>query len=214
VSATVHNLAPSDFEVVALVASLGGLDAVSAVLRDLPVNFPAAVVVLQHGRSDDDRERLGRLLARLTPLPVRTARTGDRIDGPGVVVVPTGYCATLGTDRALTVTEGANTRSGNAFLTGLASVVGEAAIAVVLTGMLDDGAQGVRAVKRHGGRVLVQDPTTARAPGMPAAAMATGCVDFVLPLPRIAAALVALTMAPGAADLLRVPLAPWARLHA
>jgi two-component system, chemotaxis family, protein-glutamate methylesterase/glutaminase len=87
-------------------------------------------------------------------------------------------------------------------------------IGVVLTGMLKDGTKGVRAVKRHGGRVLAQDPATARASGMPSSAIATGCVDFVLPMHRIAPALVALTMAPGAAELLTVPTPPWASLHA
>jgi two-component system chemotaxis response regulator CheB len=65
--------------------------------------------------------------------------------------------------------------------------------------MLHDGARGVRLVKRHGGRVLAQDPATARAGSMPSSAIATGCVDFVLPPHRLAAALVALTMAPGGA---------------
>jgi two-component system chemotaxis response regulator CheB len=49
---------------------------------------------------------------------------------------------------------------------------------------------------------------------MPSAAIATGCVDFVLSPERLAAALVALVMAPGGADLLSVPVPPWARLHA
>ena len=87
-------------------------------------------------------------------------------------------------------------------------------IGVVLTGMLRDGTTGVRAVKRHGGRVLAQDLATARAGSMPSSAIATGCVDFVLPLHRIATALVALTMAPGAAELFTVPIPPWASLHA
>jgi hypothetical protein len=63
--------------------------------------------------------------------------------------------------------------------------------ACVLSGMLRDGTEGIRAVKRHGGRVLAQDPATARAAGMPSSALATGCVDFVLPPRRIAAALIA-----------------------
>jgi two-component system chemotaxis response regulator CheB len=85
-------------------------------------------------------------------------------------------------------------------------------IAVVLTGMLDDGARGVRAVKRHGGRVLVEDPQTARASSMPAHAIATGCVDFTLPNHRIAAALLTLAVAPGGAELFAVPTPAWASL--
>jgi two-component system, chemotaxis family, protein-glutamate methylesterase/glutaminase len=85
-------------------------------------------------------------------------------------------------------------------------------LAVILTGRLSDGAAGVRAVRRAGGRVLVQDPDDAQAPGMPSAALATGCVEHALPLSLVAPALVAYTMAPGAADLLAVPVPPWARL--
>ena len=102
---------------------------------------------------------------------------------------------------------------GDTLLSSLAPVLGPAAVAVVLTGMLDDGARVVRAVKRHGGRVFVQDPATAHAPGMPSAALATGCVDFALPLHRIAQALVSLAMAPGGAELLAVPPPAWARLN-
>lgn len=77
--------------------------------------------------------------------------------------------------------------------------------------VLDDGAAGVRMVKRRGGRVLIQDPATARGGGMPAHAIGTGCVDFVLPLELIAPA-PGRTMAPGGAELLSVPVAPWAQL--
>jgi two-component system chemotaxis response regulator CheB len=63
---------------------------------------------------------------------------------------------------------------------------------------------GVQALKWMGGRVLVQDPATARAAGMPRAAIETGLADYVIPLEMIPAALVALVMAPGVADYLKV----------
>jgi two-component system chemotaxis response regulator CheB len=78
--------------------------------------------------------------------------------------------------------------------------------------MLCDGTRGIRPVKRYGGRVLAQDPATARAASMPSNAIATGCVDFVLPPRRLAAALIALTMAPGGASLLAVAAPHWAEL--
>jgi two-component system chemotaxis response regulator CheB len=216
VSATGRN-AVSPFEVVALLASLGGLDAVSRVLAALPAEFPAQVIVVQHGRREPHPDVMSRLFQRLTPLPVRTAYDGRTTTGPGVTVVPAGHVAEVDVERRIGLTPvdaPDHLRGGDVMLTSLAGVVGPRAIAVVLTGMLHDGTAGVRAVKRHGGRVLVQDPATARAAGMPASAIATGCVDFVLPLHRIAAALTALTMAPGAADLFTVPTAPWAKLYA
>jgi two-component system chemotaxis response regulator CheB len=62
----------------------------------------------------------------------------------------------------------------------------------------------VREVKRRGGRVLVEDPRTADAPGMPSAALATGCVDFALSPERLGHALLTLCTAAGAAELFRV----------
>jgi two-component system chemotaxis response regulator CheB len=94
--------------------------------------------------------------------------------------------------------------------TSVAQVYGASAIAAVLTGKLKDGAAGVRAIKRAGGRVLVQEPMTAREPSMPTEAIATGCADFILPLDILSSALVALVAVPGAADLLRVAPPPWA----
>lgn len=202
------------FEVVVLVASLGGLAAVSQVLTTLPAGFPMQVLVVQHGRRDGDPHRLTRLLQKVTAIPVRTAHHGTPLYHPGVTVIPPGYLATVEPTHHLTLADADSPRGGDSLLTSLAVVAGPAAIAVVLTGMLHDGAQGVRAIKRNGGRVIVQDPSTARAASMPSSAIATGCVDFVLPLARITPALIALTMAPGGADLLAVPTPSWARLHA
>ena len=216
VSATRRSAVVSPFEVVALVASLGGLAAVSRILAGLPAQFPAHVLVVQHGRPGQDQTVLTRLFERLTPLPVRTAHHCSRLDRPGITVVPAGHLATVDATRRIDLTpaDAANHwHGGDALLTSIAGAYGPRAIAVVLTGMLHDGAAGARVVKRHGGRVLVQDPITARAGSMPASAIATGCVDFVLPLDRIGTALTALTMAPGGAELFTVPLAPWAKLH-
>ena len=117
---------------------------------------------------------------------------------------------TTATTRALRLHPAANFRVADPLITSVAERCAGRALCVVLTGRLDDGAAGVRALKHRGGRAIAQEPGTARAPGMPMAAVATGCVDLVLPLERIPHALIALTMAPGAAALLRVPPPPWA----
>jgi two-component system chemotaxis response regulator CheB len=184
--------------VAAIVASLGGLAAITAVLAALPAPFPASVLVVLHSRRSDDPGRLTHLLGKATQLPVRTGRRGTPLGTPGVTVVPGGYLAGVDAAHRLTLTENAAARGGDTLLAGLAQAVGPAAIAVVLTGMLHDGAQGVRAIKRFGGRVIVQDPSGARAGSMPSSAIATGCVDLVLPLEHIGPALVALTTLPGA----------------
>jgi two-component system chemotaxis response regulator CheB len=74
----------------------------------------------------------------------------------------------------------------------IAAAYGKRAIAVVLTGTGKDGAMGVKAIHQTGGTVIVQDPETAEFNAMPKNAIATGSVDFILPLPEIAEKLIVL----------------------
>lgn len=212
VSETGHTAGVSPFGRVVLVASLGGMQAFIAVLAGLPAAFAVPVAVVQHrpflsGRHDP----LVAVLSRKTGLPVRSAQDRAPAQTSGVAVVPGSTTATIDASGHWLLSRGCRDEGpGDALLTSSADA--GPTIAVIMSGYQSDGARGCRAVKARGGRVLVQDPSTARAPSMPVNAIATGCADFVLPLDRIAAAVVALTTAPGAADLLRVPLPPWARL--
>ena len=207
-----HPRGTPDFGRVVLLASLGGLQAITPVLAGLPATYSVPIVVMQHRRRTADvRDPLAAILQQRTHLPVQVAEHGGAADRAGVTVVPPQTTATID-ESGKWALAGSTTamRPGDALL--LSSAQTTVTIAVILTGSLADGADGCRAVKRGGGRVLVQDPATARASGMPATAIATGCADFVLPPDRLASALLALTTAPGAAELLTVPLPPWARL--
>lgn len=204
--------AAGGFGRVVMVASLGGMDAFKAVLADIPATFPIPVAVVQHrAETHTEYDPLAAVLAQHTELPVRIVRHGEPANSHGITVIPGAVNATIDcAGRWLLAQATDGVRPGDALLASSAAEV--PTIGVILTGYQSDGSEGARAVKRGGGRVLVQDPRTARASGMPSNAMATGCADFVLPLHRLAAAIVALTVAPGAADLLAVPLPPWARL--
>lgn len=181
------------FPVVALVASAGGLAALTAVLSELPDDFPAAVVVLQH--LDPSRQSLlAKILDVRSALPVQQARHGDRLR-PGVVfVAPPAHHLVVSPDGmlALTSTEPVHFSrpSADALLESLGHSLGRRVVAVVLTGAGTDGADGARIVKLTGGTVLAQDRSTSKSFGMPGAAIQTGCVDGVLPLREIAPALV------------------------
>ncbi|TDH49762.1 chemotaxis protein CheB [Mycobacterium eburneum] len=210
-SRTRHAAVPI-FGRVVLVASLGGLKAISTFLAGIPAGYPVPIVVVQHRRRvQEGRDLLAAILAGRTAVPVRVAEAGAVADQPGITVVPAQTTATIDASGRWELADSvAGVWPGNALLASSAGAT--PTIAVIFTGSLADGAEGCRAVKRGGGRVLVQDPATARASSMPANAIATGCADFVLAPDRLATALLALTTAPGAADLLAVPLPPWARL--
>ena len=198
---------------IVMAASLGGPVAINHVVAGLPDEFPVPLLVVQHRRPTID-EGFGLALRRRTRLSVEPLRDGAALPSRGIRVVPARHTAEIDHTGTARVRPADGYRQADPLITSVAEHVGPRALCVVLTGRLDDGAAGVRALKRHGGRTLVEDPATAGAPEMPSAALATGCVDLVMPLAHIAPSLIALTMAPGAADLFRVPPSPWASLVA
>jgi len=197
--------------IVVLAGSLGGVQAMSDVLGALPPEFPAAIVVNLHRAARLGQDHLPDVLGFRSALPVRTLDMTNTLEPGRVHVLPPGTALAHVADDVLApraVEEG--WRTADPTMTVAAARYGAACIGVVLSGRLNDGADGARSIKRAGGRVIVQDPADSVAHSMPAAVMATGSVDLVVPLRRVAQALVALTMAPGGADLLRIPRAPWA----
>lgn len=214
------NARPPRFELVVVIASLGGLAPITALLAGLPASFPVPLLVLQHRHASERHDALAWLLASRTSLAVRSAGEDAYVYSPGVTVIPPGSAAVVDAGGRLALRPhadrmGPERADGDGLLASAAALAAPGAvIGVILSGKMRDGTEGIRAVKRHGGRVLAQDPATAQAPNMPASAIATGCVDFILPPERIAAALICLAMAPGGAQLLTVPVPHWAQLGA
>ncbi|MEN2422495.1 chemotaxis protein CheB [Streptomyces rimosus] len=197
------------FDVVCMAASLGGVSAYRHILAALPDTFPAALVLVQH-RPVRERDGLVGVLRYRSALPVRLLEDGDQL-APGIAhVVPAGQWAAFTSEGKVSLHAANGHRSADPMFASAAAAFGPRVLAAVLTGRLEDGALGVRHIRGAGGRVLAQDITTSEAFGMPSAAMATGCIDFVLPLPVLAHALVSLVMVPGAAGLMRVSLPSWA----
>jgi two-component system chemotaxis response regulator CheB len=200
-----------------IVGSAGGITVLKQVLAKLPPSFPAAIAVVQH-IAPLYPSMLAELLGQQTQLSVAFARDGDRLRG-GVVAVASPdrhLCITF--DRRFALSKDAKVNytrpSADPLLQSAAAAIGQRVLAVVLSGMGRDGANGVRAVKAQGGCVVVQDPRTADAGGMPEAAIATGAADLVLPVDTIAAALVSLVMTPARALFSRRIVAPSARVVA
>jgi two-component system chemotaxis response regulator CheB len=183
------------FDVVAFASSAGGLQALSHVLAAIPVDFPAAIVIVQH-LDPRHRSLMADILSKRTQLAVRQAQEGDALELGAVYVAPPNRHLLVNRDGTLSLSQSELVHfvrpSADLLFESAAASYKDRAIAVVLSGTGSDGAMGVRAIKKMGGTVIVQDQRTSQFYGMPGAAVQTGSVDFVLPLDEISAALVTL----------------------
>jgi two-component system chemotaxis response regulator CheB len=182
----------SAFEVVALAASAGGLNALTHILAALPRDFPAALVVVQH-LDPRHRSLMADILGRRTMVPVKEASEGDQLVAGRAYIAPPNRHLLVNPDRTISLTQTQLVHfvrpSADLLFESTAASFKERAIAVVLSGSGSDGAMGVKAIKKMGGTVIVQDAKNAEFAGMPEAAQATGIADFVLALDEIAPAL-------------------------
>ncbi len=189
--------AVSAFDVVAIAASAGGLNAINVVLSSLPAMFPATIVVVQH-LDPRHRSLMAEILARNTSLKVKQAEEGETMLPGTVYIAPPDRHLLVNADGTLALTQSELVHfvrpSADLLFESVAASHKDRAIAVVLTGTGSDGSMGVQAIKKMGGTVICQDVNSAEFSGMPLAALQSKCVDFTLPLEEIAAALVTLVM--------------------
>jgi two-component system chemotaxis response regulator CheB len=178
--------------IVVVGASAGGVEALTQLVSGLPGDFPAPVVVVLHV-SPEAPSLLPRILARESELAVRPATDAQPLE-PGVVYVAPPDRHTLAQRGTLRVVRGPQENGHRPAIDPLfrsaAAWYGAGAVAVVLTGVLDDGAAGAAAVSRRGGAVVVQDPKEAPYPSMPLHAIAADHPCEVLPVREIPGALV------------------------
>ena len=159
-------------------SSAGGIEALLALVGGLPADFAVPIVIAQH-LDPTHASKLDAILAHRTSLPVRVVREREELAAGGIYVVPAGHDVTIVDGAATTHIE---VRPGpkpsvDRLFESAAEVYGDGAIAIVFSGMGSDGLAGARAVKAHGGTVLIQDPRSAAHPSMPLAIPPT-LVDF------------------------------------
>ena len=181
----------SAFPIVGIGASAGGLDACKHLLTALPVNTGMAYILVQH-LDPTHQSMLVDLLAAYTPMTVLQAANGMPIEANRLYVIPPGAYLAISGDRL--VLSKPRERHGarmpfDYLLDTLAAECGTSGICVILSGSGSDGTTGSRAVKDRGGLVIAQEPAEAGYDGMPRSAIATGAVDFVLPIAHIPEAL-------------------------
>lgn len=165
-------------------ASMGGIEALSILLSQLPADLNAAVAIVQH-TSPMRESRLAGVLGRTTPLPVHEAVDGEALI-EGRVYVARPDCHMIVLDGKLRIGHGPRENGSRPAIDPLFRTAAvarrNAVIGIILTGMLDDGATGLRAIKRCGGLTIVQDPADAAYPDMPNRALELSRPDHVVRL--------------------------------
>jgi two-component system CheB/CheR fusion protein len=173
-------------------ASAGGLDAFKKLLAAMPPDSGVAFVLVPH--LDPAHESLMvELLARHTTMPVVEAENNMPVEANHVYIIPPNKYMTIhrGVLRLTgPVERRAAQTSIDLFLRSLADDQQERSICIILSGTGSHGTLGLKAVKAAGGITMVQDPSTAEYERMPQSAIATGLVDFVLPVEQMPDALV------------------------
>jgi two-component system chemotaxis response regulator CheB len=181
-------------ELVAIGCSTGGPPALQYVFQNLPM-LPVPIVVAQHMPQAFTRlfaERVN----KLTNYTVKEGDDGEMIENGTIYIAPGGMQM-----EVRRTAEGLQIRtfpakvndlyapSVDRLLISAGEACGERLVAIIMTGMGDDGAQAIRRVRERGGRTIAESPQTAIIFGMPNEAIKTGCVDQVLPLNEIPAAI-------------------------
>ena len=183
-------------EIVAIALSTGGPSALGSVLSELPQDFAAPIVLVQHMPSMFTR-LLAERLNNQTALTVIEASDGEVIT-PGTVYVAPGdfhLCVKKGSSRIVTALtddppERSHRPSADVLFRSVAQVYGSRALGLVLTGMGEDGLEGSREIAQAGGRVIVQDEATSVVWEMPGRVAQAGIADGVLPIGEMAAELI------------------------
>lgn len=185
-----------EIDVVAIGASTGGPPALERILPLLPKNFPAGLLVVQHIPVGFTRSLAERLNSK-SLIRVQEAKEGDIVTPGKALIAPSGLHIRLKKRTgALTVHLGEEPKESlhrpsiDIMMESVARVCGKRALGLLLTGMGNDGAMGMKAIKESGGITIAQDERTSVIFGMPKAAIEEGIVDEIAPLEKIPDALI------------------------
>ncbi|WP_121665502.1 CheR family methyltransferase [Mesonia aquimarina] len=168
--------------IIAVGASAGGLEALKAFFDNIPESDRNSYIVIQH-LSPDYKSMMGELLAKSTHLPIEQIKDKTEILPGRIYLIPPVSNLVIENEMLHLIDKPKNQKLNlpiDLFLESLANFKKEKAIAIILSGTGSDGTRGIRAIKEHGGMVMVQDPEQAKFDGMPQSALHTGLVDYTL----------------------------------
>ena len=175
------------FSIIGIGTSAGGLNALNTFLQNIPPDCKHCFVIIQHLASDH-KSLMPELLERVTALKVQEVHDSTVVEGSCIYLIPPTNNLILKQGRLeLIPKSGKHTLNLpiDIFFASLSSELGANAIGIILTGTGSDGTNGIRAIKKGGGMVLVQDPKEAQFDGMPQSAINTRLVDFILPIDQL-----------------------------
>jgi two-component system chemotaxis response regulator CheB len=175
----------SQYDVIVIGSSAGGLRALLKLLAYLPKSFPVPIVIVQHLLDGNDSLLAG-FLNEIAAITVKEAEDKELIQRGFAYLSPPGYHLLIEEDYSLCLSMDPRVNfsrpSIDVLFESAAFVYEERCIGIVLTGASADGSQGLNRIKNSGGLVLVQNPDTAEFSTMPQAAIKATVVDHVLTL--------------------------------
>ncbi|ERP32139.1 CheR family methyltransferase [Chitinivibrio alkaliphilus] len=172
----------SDFLLVGIGASAGGLQSLQSFFDHLDPEIQASYIIVQH-LSPDFKSLMDELLARHTDLPIQYAQDNLEVRSQHVYLIPPGHNLEIYQKRLYLSTPSADkklTLPIDIFFRSLAAERTEKTVAIILSGTGSDGTLGCRAIKEAGGMIMCQDNQSARFAGMPESLISTGIVDYIL----------------------------------
>lgn len=183
------------FGVLAVASSTGGPQVLFRMLSELPADFSAPIVIVQHINAAFS-ESLAGWLANSSKLKVRLAQDGEQLLPGNVLIAPPGQHMMIPFRGKVALRSGVerdgHMPSGTVLLESAAKAYGRRTLGLILTGMGEDGAEGMLAIKQAGGLTLAQNEESCVVFGMPGAAVARKAVDHLVHGDDIASALVRL----------------------
>jgi two-component system CheB/CheR fusion protein len=186
-------MSSAGFPIVGIGASAGAVEALEGFFRGVPANPGFACVIITH-LSPDCESMLPEIVARFSPMPVRTIADGAAVRNDCIYLLPADAVLTIN-NRTLYVHAQSKLQRErkpiDVFFGALAADIGELSAGVVLSGGDSDGTLGIKAIKEAGGLTLAQagDGFGPHHADMPASAISTGLVDFALPVEAMGARL-------------------------
>jgi two-component system, chemotaxis family, protein-glutamate methylesterase/glutaminase len=182
------SMPPKGHNIIVIGTSAGGLEALDALVSQLPTDLPSAIFIVQHMAPQNTGLALLSRLEKYRAFHCSLATAGEKFMAGRIYIAPPDHHLLVKEDHVL-VTKGAREnryRPGiDPLFRSAAATHGSHVVAVLLTGVLDDGTAGLMAVKKCGGITIVQDPKDAAYPEMPQSALSNVDVNHCVPISQI-----------------------------